>query len=334
MMVFTVRYYKLRRWPDLIWSAFFLCLAGLFKLPFIVFGIMPLMAILLIYIREGKDLKLFIKSLLLVLIFCVPVVFWYTYAIRAWVSMGVLKGIFGDDEIHKLPGYLRFHVLHWLPNYIVNPVSVLFLIAGLIALIKLRSIKSGLPVLLISGVIACLGYYIYEINMISTVHDYYFIPFLVWLHLLIVYGLYRAWQIIPLRPLCMILLVAMPVITYLKMNNYYWHIDRNGYNTDWFTHADNLKKAVPADELCIFLNDHTGVVFPYQVDKQGFVFDKDDLPLPWIEDMIINRGVKYMYSDSRKVDSSQAVQAYIDTLILRQGSVKVFRLVRPDQIIK
>ena len=84
---------------------------------------------------------------------------------------------------------------------------------------------------------------------------------------------------------------------------------------------------VPRDSLCIILNDNSGVVVPYVIDHQGYVFDKDDLPAMWVEDMILHRRATYMYSDSRIVDTSAGVVPFIDSLLLEKGEVRVFRLV-------
>ena len=57
------------------------------------------------------------------------------------------------------------------------------------------------------------------------------------------------------------------------------------------------------------------------------MFDKDDLPAMWVEDMILHRRATYMYSDSRIVDTSAGVVPFIDSLLLEKGEVRVFRLV-------
>lgn len=329
MLVFALKFYQNQKSGSLIWSALFFCLAGLFKLPYALFGVVPLSAAGLIF-WQRRSLVFLFQSILILIIFSLPVMAWYTYAIRSWQSMGVLQGIFAMEDKTPLWHFFRFHLLNWLPVYLINPAAFVFFIVGLIALVRKRLKISGLHILLVSGALAGLVYYIYELNMISTVHDYYMLPFLPGLYLLVVYGLHRTPVKMVYIPVTVFLLLSMPVLAYNKINVNFYHIDRNGYNPDWFLYNDSLKQAVPQDSLCIFLNDNTGVVMPYEVDKQGFVFDQDDLPLPWIEDMIINRGVKYMYSDSRKIDSSQAIQSYLDTLILRQGSVKVFRLAKPE----
>jgi len=67
-------------------------------------------------------------------------------------------------------------------------------------------------------------------------------------------------------------------------------------------------------------------VFSYQIDKMGHIFSNDHLPIGWIDDMINRFKIKYMYSDSRKIDTSAAFQPYIDSLLIQAGSIKVFKL--------
>ncbi len=75
----------------------------------------------------------------------------------------------------------------------------------------------------------------------------------------------------------------------------------------------------------LFLNDPSLFVVPYLVDKQGYIFNNDDLPTLWVKDMIINHNINYMYSDSRLVDERADIQQLIDTTLLSVGSVKVFK---------
>ena len=89
---------------------------------------------------------------------------------------------------------------------------------------------------------------------------------------------------------------------------------------------DALRKLVPNDEKCIILNDVSTYIFSYQIDKQGFIFQDDHLPMLWIDDMVKNYNVHYMYSDSRKVDGSPEFQPFVDSLIFERGTIKVFKL--------
>ena len=117
----------------------------------------------------------------------------------------------------------------------------------------------------------------------------------------------------------------MPFSAYKAVQNY-WNIDKSGLNNDLFLYHDDLRKAVPNDALCIILNDHTNYIFPYQIDKQGHIFQGDNLPPAWVEDMIKRLDVTYMYSDSRKVDENPDITKYFDHLVMERGSIRVFKL--------
>lgn len=332
MLVFAVKFYRQKELKLLVWSGLFFGLAGLFKLPYALFGLVPLTAAGLIYWNKERPTSFFIESLLILLAFSLPVAAWYSYAIRDWESMGVLKGIFGMEDKTDLFRIIKFHVFNWLPGYLVQPAGLVFLIWGLISLLWKKPKFTGLIILLGAGILASLGYYIYELNMISTVHDYYMLPFLPGLYILVVYGLSLVPDRMVFKILTLMLLLAMPVWTYTKINAHFWHIDRNGFNADWFNFSESLKQAAPNDSLCIFLNDNSGVVFPYEADKQGYVFDKDELPAIWMADMIINRRASYMYSDSRKIDTSAEIRPFLDQLVLEAGTVRVFRLVSRQSV--
>ena len=227
--------------------------------------------------------------------------------------------------------YLGYHLFQWLPLHLLNPAALLFFISGLVMLVKKRDFQDGYPAILGAGMAMGLLYYAYEINMIARVHDYYLLPFLPWVHLVAVQGLHHFRKRRGFKTVFISLLVIFPWVAHFLIKDF-WHLDRNGYNPDWFIHQNELKQAVPRDSLCILLNDNTGVVFAYAVDKQGYVFDRDELPPMWVEDMILRRKARYLYSDSRSVDSSAYIKPFLDSLLLNKGSVKVFRLKDPDAL--
>lgn len=68
----------------------------------------------------------------------------------------------------------------------------------------------------------------------------------------------------------------------------------------------------------------------YLTDKKGFVFWDDHLPAIWIDDLICNDSVTYLYLDSRPVDENPEVIPYLDTLIIERGEFRVFKLRTPD----
>jgi hypothetical protein len=109
-----------------------------------------------------------------------------------------------------------------------------------------------------------------------------------------------------------------------------WDKKNSQVNMDLYKYQDQLKTIVPNDKRVIILNDMSNVMFPYIIDKQGNVFSKDDLPIAYIHDMIKRQGIEYMYSDSEKLNQLDTFQTYIDTLLLKAGTVNVYKLKLPD----
>jgi hypothetical protein len=83
---------------------------------------------------------------------------------------------------------------------------------------------------------------------------------------------------------------------------------------------------VPKGERVIVLNDVSQFVFFYKLDKEGYVFNNDYLPVEWVDDLVQNHGVKYIYSDSRKVDDSDEMRKRIEKVIMQVGNLKVIKL--------
>jgi hypothetical protein len=332
MMFYAVRFFYSGKLTHLMICSVWLSLSGLCKLPYLMFGIIPLASIALRYGSDESNLRATAKPLLILALSVLAPATWYIYVIRSWQSMGVLSGIFGKQDIAELKSYFINAIDHWLPDELMNPALFLVFILGAIFGVLQWSKKSKVLWMISSGGIMVMIYYLYEVNMIARIHDYYMLPFLVFIHLIILSGLSLLWKHRFTKYVSILILSILPGMVYPYVNNEYWNINRNGYNVDWFYHSKDLTQAVPRDSLCIILNDNTGTVKPYTVDKQGFVLDRDELPTIWMEDMILNRRATYMYSDSRKVDSSVEILPYLNHMILQKGSVKVFKLIPPDKL--
>ncbi|NJL77018.1 MAG: hypothetical protein HC892_20380 [Saprospiraceae bacterium] len=162
--------------------------------------------------------------------------------------------------------------------------------------------------------------------MINTVHDYYLMPFLPLIYVVVSYGIHQLMQRNKLwQATVIVLCLVMPYFT-MKTIQPYWQIEMSGFNNDFFKYRTALRAAAPADALCIMLNDHTNYIVPYQIDKRGYLFTGDQLPADWVADMINRFEAQYLYSDSRIVDENPAVAFYFDHLVVEKGSVRVYQL--------
>ena len=175
----------------------------------------------------------------------------------------------------------------------------------------------------------CILYWLVELKPIGVVHDYYMMPFLLPLYLLVGIGMDQLNKWHPKAKIFLVLLIFFSALYTQKISQIKWSIEKSSLNADVFKYSEELKSAVPQNEHCIILNDHSSYIFSYRIDKMGHVFN-EYLPISWVHDMIENYGVRYMYSDSQTLNESEEFKKYIDHTIMTKGSVKVYKLKLQD----
>jgi len=314
----------------LLLSGFLLSLGALCKLPFVLYYIVPFTYFILIVKEKGLNSETFFRFSGAFAFILLPFA-WYIQVVPQWGGNGIVNGIF-DNRISFVLflDYLQHNLISALPELLLNYGSVLFFISGFYFLYKRVAYKNRLFPLMIAWSLAILGYFLFEINMIAKIHDYYLFPFYPLLFILVGYGAYHLLNQKNkyIRYLSVLLLLILPVTAYLRMYNR-WNPATPGFNSDLLSYKNELRKAVPDSALCVVGNDNTHFVFYYYIHKKGWGFDNDNLSSQQLGEMIGN-GAAYLYSDSRRVDTSNAFSAYFDTLMLEKGSIRVYKLKKAD----
>jgi Dolichyl-phosphate-mannose-protein mannosyltransferase len=313
---------------DFIAAVFCLSIATLAKLPYVMFGV-ALLPFLVKTVRQNQLWRLFTLIVVGGVLFLPPFL-WYKWVMPTWKTTGIIAGMLDNQTpVLKLLDYLASNVYRVLPLMLVNWGAMVFFYWGLKSFYRrIRDKKHISPLLsmwILVGLTVIL-YFLFELNVITSTHDYYMLPFLPPIFVVITEGgkiAWKKWENHPKRVFFAFL--SLPIVALLTVGTY-WSEDRNEFNTDVFKYRTALRQAVPDTAKCIFLNDESGHIFPYQVNKQGFVFSKDVLPMAWIADMIDNKGATFMYSDSRIIDESLDFQPFIAQRVGEFGSVRVFKL--------
>ena len=330
-LYFAVKNYHKDTLLNHLLASFFLLLATLSKLPFAVFGIVSAVYFLQCWYADNFKIK---KNLILKASFypllLLPAFFWYRWVMPSWEGNGILHGIFANDNSWpNIQRILYYHANIMFPKILMNPISIILLITAVFYFLFKKDFLKKKSISLSFGLIMVMVYFVLEINMIDTVHDYYMMPFLPFIYITLAYGTkkmlnahkYMAVAILPI-------FLLMPYQNYSR-NKDSWSLEKSGSNSNLFLHQDKLKNAVPKHEKVIVMNDNSQFVFFYKLDKEGYVFKDDYLPVEWVDDLVQNHGVKYMYSDSRKVDESEEMSKRIDSIIMQVGNLKVIKLKRP-----
>ncbi|MFL5753343.1 MAG: glycosyltransferase family 39 protein [Bacteroidia bacterium] len=314
----------LKRNKNLVFSFFFLLLATLSKLPFILYGIPWLLYFI-------KNIRLSPKNVLfkvgLSTLFLSPALAWYYWVIPQWEGNGIVKGILDTRQ----SGAEIFHILQsnlisTLPELLVNYGSLLFFLTGLFFALKIKPFRHPMGTYLAFLGTGLLLYFFFEMNMIGTVHDYYLFPFLPLLFILVTYGIRqltgqrRVW----LRYFSYFCLLILPLTAFLRINQR-WNTVEPGFNKDLLLYKKELRTCTPPSALCIAGNDNSAQIWPYYLGKRcwnfyGNYFSEDYFNKAY------NGGARYLYSDSREIENYTFVQAKLKGLILQKGSIRVWEL--------
>lgn len=308
----------------LVLSGIFLCIGTLCKLPFLLYYAIPFTYFLFYAYENGINKLLISRFFGLFSFFIIPAI-WYIIVIPQWSGNGIVLGMMDNAfSIVTILDYMQHNLFSTLPELLINYGSVLFFLAGFYFLYKNKAYKNSLFLPILVWSISVLSYFIFEINMIEKVHDYYLFPFYPLIFLLISYGAYHFFLINSryTKALAILLFLILPLTCYLRMQDR-WDLENPGFNKDLLVYKNDLRKAVPKNALVVVGNDNSPSVFFYYVDKKGWYFKEDQLTAKQLEHMIY-KGAQYLYTDSRQVEEN--VKPLLDSLIMERGSIKVFKI--------
>lgn len=326
------KWVKSNQIKDFVISLSLIALASLVKLPFILY--FSVFAWVLLFSNGKLTRGQKIKNFILIPGFLMPVFAWYLWVIPGWEGNGIVQGIFNmtPDQKSQYWYYVMFHLRTSLPELMLGWPIVLFFVIGIIyAFRNLKIIFRFYGYYAFLGIILCV-FFLFEMNMIEKVHDYYLIPILPLLVLLTVVGLNQIaktnWNIILKYSLIGTILISLPVYSFFRIQGRW---DRIGFNEDFLKYKMELRSAVPNDALVCVGNDNSHHIFLYYVQKMGWAFEKNWITAQKLREMI-KEGCRYLYCDSRAIDQNPEIQELFGTKVAEYGSVRVYELVRPEEL--
>jgi len=326
---FILRYQQTKQRKDLILAAVFLLLATLCKLPFLMFSIVSIHFFLANIFRKTIPFLHLVRDAVIQLLIIVPALAWYAWVMPHWEGNGILAGIFANQIDHeRIMFILKYHLNRMWPHELLYKAVWILAIIGLVLWHRMKQLRWMYALVFITFV-----YWILQFNMIATAHDYYMMPFLVWLFILVAIGAKFLYEL-P-RNIGKYALIALAIFgsyqTY-KTSEWKWFIQSTMLEIDVLSHREALKNLLGKDAKCVMLNDDSLHIFPYQIDKMGYVIYRDQLNPLNLRDMITMGNARFLYSSSRIVDEKPEIQAYLKKQILEAGKVRVFELKMREEI--
>jgi hypothetical protein len=195
-------------------------------------------------------------------------------------------------------------------------------IAGMVFIFRNRILKSQvLARYFLFGIILVFGYIFFELNVITTQHDYYLFPLLPFLFLISVYGFREMCKNKNLKWIAVLCVVILPVTAFLRINTR-WNLEDPGFNRDLLVNKDAIRASIPKDAICLVGNDDSQMINLYYLARRGYTFYNDSIGVKSIEEYK-NKGVTYLVSDAALNDETVS---FLGAPVASFNSIKVFRL--------
>ncbi|MFN8314974.1 MAG: glycosyltransferase family 39 protein [Chitinophagales bacterium] len=304
------------------WGMTILLMVGtLAKLPYILFYAIPVF-----YFIQEKNRNALLKLFILA-VSIIPVVIWYALAIPTWNNNGITTGIISNQmPISTWFYYLFSNLFSVFPELLLNYGSVGLFLIGAYFTLKYRPQQKKLFLSFLVCVFCVCIYFLFEINMIKDMHDYYLFPFLPFLFIVVAYGAKRllALDKKAISFFVIISLCLLPLTTFLRMQSR-WKIDSPGFNKDLYTYKNELRTISKPSDLVVVGNDVSQFIFLYYIDRKGWVFNENQLDAQTLQQMI-QKGAKYLYTDSKVIQEKGELKPNIEEEVFHKGSIIVYKL--------
>jgi 4-amino-4-deoxy-L-arabinose transferase-like glycosyltransferase len=314
------------RLPQLVASALFLGLAALVKLPFVLFaGFIGSWYISAVY-QKRLTMRQLVAVPAAYMASLLPAAVWYINVMPGWKNKGITTGVL--DALQKpteLAAILWGNFSSILPELLINYGSVLFFVTGLFRVF--RRAPAGRPHLTfwIVASLTILLYFLYELNMITTVHDYYLFPFLPFIFIIVAAGARTllSGNVKWLHALAGVCLAVLPLTAFLRADSR-WDTSQPEFNHAYYAYKNELRALIPPDARCITGNDDSHYITLYYIDRKGWAFDNDQLDSTMMAFYKAN-GARYLLTDC-PADTRPDVQPYLGKLIFNKETLRVWEL--------
>jgi hypothetical protein len=293
-------------------------LATLIKLPYILFAAVAAPELWKL-IRTGA-FRLFMLRLIVLLLILSPAICWYAQAIPTWTNNPVTHGMLDNS---KTPGQLldilSFNLLSSVPELLTNYASCVFLVWGIIQFFRRRFEFPRVHYVTLFLILA--GYFLFEMNQIGRTHEYYLMPFLPLVFLLVAQGVSAAQQgsyswLVPLA-ICLV-----PLTAWLRIDHR-WNAETPGFQRDYLVHQDALNKLVPRDAICVIDKDETRFVCLYYLKRYGYSLQQHGMATSTLSELY-GKGARYIFTEDPSWNPSDYPSFQFEQLF--SGNVRVYRI--------
>ena len=312
-------------WKNTILAASLMSLSMAAKMPFILFYAVPFGFYVLKIIQRKLILQDVGKGLIWLALFA-PTLLWYLWVIPTWEGNGIVAGMLAlADSPIILLDYLQHNLFSNLPELLLNIGAVPLFIAGFYFIKKRNIHQHQLFYPLLFWAFLTLLYFFFELNMIGKVHDYYLFPFYPILFIIVAYGAFHWANTKNGQKIVAILLISLPIFAFARIQGR-WNVEAPRFNKDLLQNKTELQAISQKSDLIVIGNDASDAIWFYHLDRKGWGFSKKFPLQPQRLKVMIEKGAKYLYTDSEAVLKHPKFQPYLQNQVGKFGSIHVFEL--------
>lgn len=304
-------------------------LAGLCKIQFLAAGF-PLLTLFLL-----KRKLLSIRSMVLLSAFGVVVstiaISWYLRAANLIETSGLKD--FGitfhtETRLSEAAEILLSNVFSALPEAILNFAGTCFFLFAIGRAWKNPAPQSLLRPALLAWAGALVIYHLIELAQMKH-HDYYMMPYLPLLSLVMAYGAEGLLES-RIRPLAIGLLFLQPVLAGLRIIPARFLSTESGPHGIFYQEEarQRLDDAVPDSALCVAGPDNSRCIYFYFMHKKGFGFGEEGLAGKTLKEWT-GRGAAYLYTTRDAAYRHKDWAPLLDKKVAAEGEIVVYRLKKP-----
>lgn len=322
-LIFLRRYSQHESGLNLIAFGFFLCLATLVKLPFILFGAALIPSLVGNFrVRPSET----IRKAVIIYFLMAPALIWYGWVIPSWGQSKLLTGVASEAAFDYGSALITVWGIQTslLPELFVNYGALLFFLIGVryVFLNFGKVVKKYTPEF--SILIGLVGFILYEINLIGVQHDYYLFPFLPLIFMVVAKGIQIALasQYQWLHKLTFVALLALPLLAFARTHQRW---DAKATSKILEEYREELRSDIPNEGLVVVGNDLSTYIFLYHINRKGWSFTRNEMSAELLQDYI-NRGAKYLYSNSNEINTKPELQPFLETAIYSKPGMTVYPL--------
>jgi len=328
-LYFTQQFYSSQKSKHFIIGTLLICVGFACKLPYLLFIVFPILCLLILFNKQKVNRKNTIQlGAFLLIILCIPSL-WYFWVIPQWGGNGVVLGIFDNQiSLTKIKEILWFHFSAALPELYLNYATVLFFLLGIYFILLNFKKNRFLYIPYLSALFLFISYFLYEINMIDVVHDYYMFPFLPFMFILAVAGFIYIFQtkLKWLKIIATIAFFIMPLTAYLRIQQR-WNNKSPGFEVTYLKNKKEIHDFLPTQAKCIVGNDNSGFITLYYLNRKGWNFNDNKIDVSTVR-KYENEGANYFIFDDSIHKLNDSLVLYLGVPQKKVGNLTFFQITK------